>query len=59
VHDLLTHELDQIRAAPAAPSTKSDPAPPGHAIAPEDASVGERPTVIRHWLRRRRAQAAH
>lgn len=61
VHDLLTHELDQLRTAQAtaSPVPEIDSAAPEHDLAPEHASAGERPTVFRHWLRRRRAPAAH
>ena len=57
VHDLLTHKLDQMRTAQAtaSPVAEADPAPPEHDIAP----AGDRPTLTRHWLRRRRTPAAH
>jgi hypothetical protein len=61
VHDLLMHKLDQIRTAQAttSPVPEPDPGTAEYDVAPEQASAGERPTVIRHWLRRRRAPAAH
>ena len=57
VHDLLTHKLDQMRTAQAtaSPVAEADPAPPEHDIGP----AGDRPTLTRHWLRRRRTPAAH
>jgi hypothetical protein len=61
VHDLLMHKLDRIRTAQAtaSPVHEPDPGPAEHDVAPEQASAGERSTVIRYWLRRRRAPAAH
>jgi hypothetical protein len=61
VHDLLMHELDRIRTAQATamPVPETDSTTPDHDIAPELAPAGDRRTLTRHWLRRRRTSAAH